>query len=96
MEAPFQIADGAMDERCANGHLSPKDIVFLWQQLAKQTQVARAASKLAIEATTNLAKCGHPPKIGHFVKLASIAHRRDGLCGLDYAAFKYMSMCIEE
>ena len=29
-----------------------------------------------------LAKCAHPPKIGHFVKLAPIAHRRGGLSGL--------------
>jgi hypothetical protein len=28
------------------------------------------------------AKCAHPPKIGHFVKLAPIAHRRGGLSGL--------------
>lgn len=29
-----------------------------------------------------VAKCAHPPKIGHFVKLAPIAHRRGGLSGL--------------
>ena len=36
----------------------------------------------AAVARVLLAKCAHPPKIGHFVKLAPIAHRRGGLSGL--------------
>lgn len=33
-------------------------------------------------SSNTVAKCAHPPKIGHFVKLAPIAHRRGGLSGL--------------
>ena len=53
-------------------------------KLFSQTLVAIDGSKFkAVNSRDcNLAKCAHPPKIGHFVKLAPIAHRRGGLSGL--------------
>ena len=39
------------------------------------------AAPKTLPINTVLAKCAHPPKIGHFVKLVLIAHRRGGLSG---------------
>lgn len=55
-----------------------------YQAIVHHRTAALRDSRLIVTTLlpANLAKCAHPPKIGHFVKLAPIAHRRGGLSGL--------------